>query len=71
MEFDNSLSSILDIQKPWYIRELDVHKGTKSVNVYIDYDTGTTFKYQNCEQACKVHHSKYRVWRHLDVIKYR
>ena len=71
MEFDKALSSILDIQKPWYIRELDVHKGTKSVNVYIDYDAGTTFKCPNCEQDCKVHDSTYRVWRHLDIINYR
>ena len=71
MEFDKALSSILDIQKPWYIRELDVHKGTKSVNVYIDYVGGTTFKCPNCEQDCKVHDSTYRVWRHLDIINYR
>ncbi len=71
MEFDKALSSILDIQKPWYIRELDVHKGTKSVNVYIDYDAGTTFKCPNCEQDCKVHDSTYRAWRHLDIINYR
>lgn len=71
MEFDKALSSILEIKKPWYIRELDVHKGTKSVNVYIDYDTGTTFKCPNCEQDCKVHDSTYRVWRHLDIINYR
>lgn len=71
MEFDKALSSILQIQKPWYIRELDVHKGTRSVNVYIDYDKGTTFKCPNCEQDCKVHDSTYRVWRHLDIINYR
>lgn len=71
MEFDKALSSILDIQKPWYIRELDVHKGTKSVNVFIDYVGGTTFKCPNCEQDCKVHDSTYRVWRHLDLIDYR
>jgi transposase len=71
MEFDKALSSILEIQKPWFIRELDVHKGTKSVNVYIDYEAGTTFKCPNCEQDCKVHDSTYRVWRHLDIINYR
>lgn len=71
MEFDKALSSILDVQKPWFIRDLDVHKGTKSVNVYIDYHPGTTFNCPNCEQDCKVHDSSYRVWRHLDIINYR
>lgn len=71
MEFEKALSSILEIKKPWFIKELDVHKGTKSVNVYIDYEKGTTFKCPNCEQECKVHDSTYRVWRHLDIINYR
>ena len=71
MEFDKALSSILEIKRPWFISELDVHKATKSVNVYINYEKGTTFKCPNCEQECKVHDSTYRVWRHLDIINYR
>ncbi len=38
MEFDKVLSDILEVKKPWFIREIDVHKGTKSVNVFIDYE---------------------------------
>lgn len=71
MEFDKVLSDILEVKKPWFIREIDVHKGTKSVNVFIDYEEGTTFKCPNCEQACKVHDSRYRVWRHLNMMDYR
>lgn len=71
MEFDKVLSDILEVKKPWFIREIDVHKGTKSVNVFIDYEEGTTFKCPNCEQACKVHDSRYRVWRHLNLMDYR
>ena len=71
MEFTKVLSKILEIKKPWYIRETDVHKGTKSVNVYIDYEAGTLFKCPDCGQDCKVHDSRYRVWRHLDIVDYR
>ncbi len=71
MEFDKALSDILEVKKPWFIREIDVHKGTKSVNVFIDYEERTTFKCPNCEQQCKVHDSRYRVWRHLNIVDYR
>ncbi len=71
MEFDKVLSDILEVKKPWFIREIDVHKGTKSVNVFIDYEERTTFKCPNCEQECKVHDSRYRVWRHLNIVDYR
>jgi hypothetical protein len=37
MEFDKVLSDILEVKKPWFIREIDVHKGTKRVNVFIDF----------------------------------
>ena len=71
MDFEKVLSTILDVQKPWFIREIDVHKGTKSVNVFIDFERGTLFPCPNCGEASKVHDSTYRVWRHLDVINYR
>ncbi len=71
MEFDKALPDILEVKKPWFIREIDVHKGTKSVNVFIDYEERTTFKCPNCEQQCKVHDSRYRVWRHLNIVDYR
>ncbi|CAN5263625.1 ISL3-like element ISMac21 family transposase [soil metagenome] len=71
MEFEKVLSGILEVKKPWFVREIDVHKGTKSVNVFIDYEDRTTFKCPNCEQECKVHDSRYRVWRHLNIMDYR
>lgn len=71
MEFEKVLSTILDVKKPWIIREIDVHKGTQSVNVYIDFERGSTFNCPNCEQPCKVYDSTYRVWRHLDILNYR
>ena len=71
MEFDKVLSTILEVKPPWFISETDVHKATKTVNVFIDFERGTTFACPNCEQACKVHDSTYRIWRHLDVMDYR
>jgi transposase len=71
MDFEKVLSTILDVQKPWFIREVDVHKGTKSVNVFIDFERGAKFGCPNCGEMSKVHDSSYRVWRHLDVINYR
>jgi len=49
MEFEKVLSSILEVKKPWLIREIDVHKETQSVNVYIDFERGATFNWPNCE----------------------
>lgn len=71
MEFEKVLSTILEVKAPWFISKLDAHKGTKTLNVFIDFERGTTFKCPNCEQPCKVHDSTYRVWRHLDVMDYR
>ena len=71
MDFSAALSKILEIKSPWFIREIDTHKGTKTINIFIDFERGTKFNCPNCEQLCKVHDSSYRVWRHLDVMNYR
>ena len=71
MVLDRVLSTILDVKAPWFIQKMDVHKGTKTLNVFINFERGSTFKCPNCEQDCKVHDSTYRVWRHLDVMDYR
>ncbi len=69
MDFEKVLSMILEIKSPWYISEMDAHKGTKTQNVFIDFRRGITFMFPNCEKQCKVRDSTYRVWRHLDVMK--
>ena len=71
MDFDNLLAKILEVKKPWYIRDIDIHKGTKSINVFIDYEKGSVFKCPKCEQDSKIHDSSYRIWRHLDIVNYR
>jgi transposase len=71
MEFSEVLSKVLEVKSPWHIREIDVHKGTKSVNVFIDYKEGSQFPCADCEQLCNVYDSSYRVWRHLNLFEYR
>src|ERR1035437_2658025 len=71
MEFSEVLSKVLEVKSPWHIREIDLHKGTKSVNVFIDYKEGSQFPCADCEQLCNVYDSSYRVWRHLNLFEYR
>lgn len=71
MDFERVLSTILEVKSPWFISSIDVHKATKSVNVFLDFERATSFACPNCEQRCKVHDSTYRVWRHLDMMDYR
>ncbi len=57
IDFTSALSNILEIESPWFIKEIDTHKGTKTINIFIEFERGTKFICPNCEQLCKVHDS--------------
>ena len=64
-------STILDVQAPWFVKEvsLDIKKG--SVNVYLDH-ASSTFSCPICFSECTVYdHSSSRTWRHLDTCQYQ
>ena len=70
-DFINILSKILQVSEPWIIERIEVHHTSKTVNVFIDYEKGALFPCSKCKKPCKVHDSRYRTWRHLDICDYR
>ncbi len=66
-----ALTKILEVKDPWFIEKIDVHSGTKTVNVFINFEKDTKFCCSKCGVKSKVYDSSYRVWRHLDLCDYR
>lgn len=64
-------STLLDINSPWKLSDIQLDKAKKTVKVYIDFERGTKFECPECSAKCVVHDSKYRAWRHLDIIDYK
>ena len=66
-----ALTKILEVKTPWIIEKIDVHSPTKTVNVFISFETGSKFSCSQCNKMSTVYDSNYRVWRHLDLCDYR
>ena len=66
-----SLTKNLEVKEPWFIEKIDVHSGTKTVNVFINFEKDTKFCCSKYGLKSKVYDSSYRVWRHLDLCDYR
>ena len=62
-----ALTKILEVKTPWLIEKIDVHSPTKTVNVFISFETGSKFNCSQCSKMSTVYDSNYRVWRHLDL----
>jgi len=68
---DDFFRTLLDINSPWKISDLQLDQHSKIVRVFIDFERGTKFDCPLCSTKCTVHDSSYRAWRHLDIIDYK
>jgi transposase len=65
----------LSVEKPWFIKELkfDLDKG--QLDIYIDFERGSTFSYQdkgsNIDGQFKAYDTCEKTWRHLNFFQYQ
>jgi len=63
--------TLLEIDKPWKLSKIVLKKSTKVVEAYIDFERGSHFECPVCGNKSEVHDTRYRLWRHLDIMDYR
>lgn len=66
-----SLSPLLGVKPPWYIKEISVQPKNKVVDVYLDFEKGSKFPCPHCGQVSPVYDSSYKRVRYLDLFDYR
>jgi transposase len=63
----------LGVIHPWEVDvvklEYDSDKGTKTLNIYLDFMPGATFVNHHGE-ACKAHDTSHHTWRHLNFFEH-
>ena len=68
---EDFFSTLLEITLPWKLSNIELDKDNKTVKIYIDFVRGTKFECPICSTKCVAHDSRYRAWRHLDMIDYK
>lgn len=62
----------LSIESPWFINRVNFDEFQKRLDIYIDFDKGSTFFYSEgeIEGYFKVHDTKKKTWRHLNFFEH-
>lgn len=73
MDYQKSLfAQALNIQKPFYIKEINFEKEAGELHIYIDFAEGSRFKCCVCNaDGMPVHDTEQKTWRHLDFFQYK
>lgn len=63
---------LLDIRRPWHVRDVQINPEKGRVDVWIEEDAGATFACAVCGKSVGVYdHTEEQVWRHLDTCQYQ
>lgn len=64
----------LNIESPWYIKEINFKEEEKTLDIHIDFRRGSTFFYENKAKEIKGNFKAYdttnKKWRHLNFFQY-
>ena len=65
----------LMVEKPWYIHEIQFDQQAGKLEIWIDFERGSTFYYEDKELGVKGHFKAYdtteKTWRHLNFFQYQ
>ena len=65
----------LMVEKPWYIHEIQFDQNAGKLEIWIDFERGSTFYYEDKELGVKGHYKAYdtteKTWRHLNFFQYQ
>ena len=71
VDIQELFSTLLEIEKPWKLLDIRLKKSSKIVEAYIDFERGSRFECPVCGKRSEVYDTRYRVWRHLDIMDYK
>ena len=65
----------LMVEKPWYIHEIQFDQQAGKLEIWIDFERGSTFYYEDKESGVKGEFKAYdttqKTWRHLNFFQYQ
>lgn len=65
----------LMVERPWYIHEIQFDQHAGKLEIWIDFERGSTFYYEDKELGVKGHFKAYdtteKTWRHLNFFQYQ
>jgi len=65
----------LMVEKPWYIHEIQFDQDAGKLEIWIDFERGSTFYYEDKESGVKGYFKAYdtteKTWRHLNFFQYQ
>lgn len=68
-------SAALMIEKPWFIQEIKLDQENGKLEIWIDFERGSKFYYEDTELGVKGHFKAYdttqKTWRHLNFFQYQ
>jgi transposase len=66
------LSAALSIQDPWFIEDIEFDPDQKTLEVYINFIKGSTFRSSNpdIEGAFKAYDTQLKKWRHMNFFEH-
>lgn len=63
------------IEKPWFVEEIKFDRNAGKLEIWIDFERGSTFYYEDKELYIKGHFKAYdttrKTWRHLNFFQYQ
>lgn len=64
--------SALNIEDPWFVKDIGFDQGSKRLDIWIDFKVGSTFECPKCNKpGCAVYDTKERTWRHLNFFQHK
>ena len=64
-------AKLLQIEAPWYVRDVDTKLEEGLIEVFIGFDAKAEATCPECGAACPRYDVRTRSWRHLDTMQYR
>jgi transposase len=65
----------LMVEKPWFIHEIKFDQQVGKLEIWIDFERGSTFYYRDQESGIEGHYKAYdttrKTWRHLNFFQYQ
>ncbi len=64
----------LNIQEPWHLKDIKFNEAEKRLDLYIDFNEGSTFHYESLKENIKgdfkAYDTKKKSWRHLNFFEH-
>jgi transposase len=66
----NLFEMALQLEKPWFISNIDLNKEQKKLNITLDFPRGSVFRCSKCGCEVKAYDTEEKTWRHMNFFQY-